>query len=82
MQRWEYRSVRLVYDYAPEVNDWVQSGGDSGQVGWEAILNAHGRDGWELVGFGPQLTTAKGDGPVAHVVDRFRLVFKRPLADA
>jgi hypothetical protein len=79
MQRWEYRAVRIVYDYSDDVHDWLETGGDRSRVGWSAILNAYGQDGWELVGFSPQLTTGKGDGPVMTVVDRFRLVFKRPV---
>ena len=40
-QRWEYRTLRL------DVEGWISPGVDPARV--EAELDAHGRDGWELV---------------------------------
>ena len=80
MQRWEYRTVRVEYDYSADVGGWVESGGDRQVVGWDAILNAYGVDGWELVGFSPQLSTVRRETNPQHVSDQFRLVFKRPVS--
>jgi len=81
MQRWEYKAMRVEYDYS-DTKGWVETGKDEKIVGWDAILNAQGQEGWELVGFSPQLTKLKGEDHTHHVVDVFRLVFKRPLPEA
>ena len=62
-ERWEYRTVKL------DVAGWLGPKVDSVRI--DAELNAHGREGWELVS---AFDVNQGHGSTSALV----LLFKRP----
>ncbi len=67
-QLWEYR-VELLHDAR---RGWYQLWEDREIAALSDLLNERGREGWELVWYGPS------PFPAADPVPRFLAVFKRP----
>jgi hypothetical protein len=78
MTKWEHRTITIKYDRKRHKN-WVMERGEKAPlVGLQAILEAYGSEGWELVSLNPEhYDVSPGFGtwhmdPVVH-----RATFKR-----
>jgi hypothetical protein len=80
MAVWDYRTVRIVYD-AKRKKNWVLQGGEEALVGMQAILDAYGNDGWELVVLAPEaFEISVGFGKWYQDPAAYRATFKRPVS--
>jgi hypothetical protein len=79
MGNWEYLTFRIGYD-RKEHKDWViRYKGKPSLVGLQAILEAHGEVGWELVSLDLERSVAvAGIGKWAIEPVTYRVTFKRP----
>jgi len=78
---WDYRTVRIVYD-AKRKKDWVLQTGQQALTGMQAILDAYGQDGWELVALAPEaFEISAGLGKWYQDPVAYRATFKRRVSD-
>ena len=80
-KRWKYLTVSIKYE--KKHKDWVVEYAERPPlVGLQAILEAYGSDGWELVGLNPdQLQAFPGFGKWYVEPAVYRATFKRPVGD-
>ena len=79
MGKWEYLTLRIRYDRKKHKN-WVLEYADKPPlVGLQAILEAHGSRGWELVSLNPERFQAFAGFGKWYIEPRaYRATFKRP----
>ena len=79
MQKWEHRTIRIGYDKKKH-KDWVLERAEGPPlVGLQAVLEAYGSAGWELVSLHPdELLAAPGFGKWYVDPGSYRATFKRP----
>lgn len=82
MTIWEYRTLRISYDKKEHKNWVVKYAGEPPLVGLQAILEAHGSHGWELVSLDVERMEA-GVGMGKYHIEpvTYRATFKRPKED-
>ena len=80
MTKWEYRTFSIRYNKKKH-KDWVvKTAKGSLLIGLQAILTAHGVDGWELVGLNPDFYETFAGFAKWHVEPViYRATFKRPV---
>ena len=81
MGKWEYLTFSISYD--KKHKNWVVQYADKPPlVGLQAILEAYGSHGWELVNLGPEhLQASPGFGKWYVEPEVYRATFKRPVED-
>ena len=79
MSKWKYSAITIHYDRKNH-KDWViERAGGSLLIGLQAILDAYGAEGWELVGLHPDGFVAyPGFGRWDLEPRIYRATFKRP----
>ena len=81
-QRWEYRTISINYDKKKHKNWVVEYDEKPALVGLQAILEAYGARGWELVALNPDhLQAFPGFGKWYIEPAVYRATFKRPAED-
>ena len=79
MPKWEYHTIRIRYDKKKHKNWVVEFAEKPPLVGLDAILNAYGSAGWELISLDPEhLTAIPGFGKWFIEPGGYRATFKRP----
>ena len=80
MGKWEYITIRINYEKKKH-KDWVvEYASRSPVVGLQAILEAYGSEGWELVNLDPDhLEAYPGFGKWYIEPAVYRATFKRPV---
>ncbi len=53
MAKWEYRTIIIGYDKKKHKNWVLERAGEAPLVGLQAVLDAYGSAGWELVSLSP-----------------------------
>jgi hypothetical protein len=82
MGKWEYRTIGINYDKKTYKNWVVEYTERPPLVGLQAILEAHGSDGWELVSLNPEHFQAfPGFGRWYIEPGVYRATFKRYVED-
>lgn len=78
MAKWEYRTITIKYD--KKSKNWTYALADTPPlVGLQAVLEAHGARGWELVSLYPDhLEVFPGFGKWYIEPAAYRATFKRP----
>jgi hypothetical protein len=81
MEKWEYLTFRI--DYNKKQKNWMVERADRPPlVGLQAILEAHGSRGWELIGLQPDRFDAEpGFGTWHARPAAYRATFKRRIDD-
>lgn len=81
MPEWEYRTLRAEYD--KKRKKWVVKFGESPPlVGLQAILDAYGAQGWELVSLNPEhFQVVAGLGQWYVEPEVYRATFKRAVGE-
>jgi hypothetical protein len=79
MGQWEYRTIRIRYDRKEHKNWVVERTGKPPLVGLQAVLDAYGSRGWDLVSLGPERFQAYA-GFAKWIIEpaAYRATFKRP----
>ena len=79
MGKWEYRTISINYDRKRHKNWVVEYAEKPPLIGLQAILQAYGADGWELVSLHPDhLQAIAGFGKWHIEPGIYRATFKRP----
>ena len=79
MGKWEYHTIRIRYDKKEHKNWVVEFAEKPSLVGLDAILNAYGAAGWELISLDPErLEAYPGFGKWSIEPGGYRATFKRP----
>jgi hypothetical protein len=82
MGKWEHRTISIHYDKKTHKNWVVQYAERPPLVGLQAILEAYGSDGWELVSLNPEhLQVIPGFGKYYIEPGVYRATFKRSVED-
>jgi len=82
MPKWEYHTIRIRYDKKGHKNWVVEFAGKPPLVGLDAILNAYGSAGWELISLDPErLEAIPGFGKWFIEPGGYRATFKRSVGD-
>jgi hypothetical protein len=82
MGQWECLTVRINYDWKKHRNWVVEYAEKPPLVGLQAILEAYGSHGWELVSLNPEYFQAFAGLGKWHIEPRvYRATFKRPVED-
>ena len=81
MNKWEHPTFTASYD--KKRKDWVIEYDDHpALVGLQAILEAYGAEGWELVNMAPDHSQAYPGWGAWHIEpDTYRATFKRLVGD-
>ena len=81
MTKWEYRTIRV--DYDKKHKNWVVEYAESPPlIGLQAILEAHGSRGWELVSLEAEhFQIFPGFGKWYMEPAAYRATFKRSVED-
>ena len=78
MRKWEYLTVCINYDKKKHKNWVIEYAGRPPLVGLQAILEAYGSDGWELLSLNPDhLQAFPGFGKWYIEPGVYRATFKR-----
>ena len=79
MRKWEYNTISIGYD--KKYKNWVIEYADQPPlVGLEAVLEAYGQQGWELVSLQPvRFQAFPGFGKWYVEPEAYRATFKRPV---
>ena len=82
MGKWEHRTISIHYDKKTHKNWVVKYAERPPLVGLQAILEAYGSDGWELVSLNPEhLQAFPGFGKYYIEPGVYRATFKRSVED-
>lgn len=77
MAAWEYRTISL--NYNKKRKTWVAGDIEEAPTGIQAILDAYGAQGWELVSLTPERFQAYPDWGMWGIEPvRYRGTFKKP----
>jgi hypothetical protein len=78
--KWEYRTISIAYD-GQKQKDWVLEYRERPPlVGLQAILDAYGSRGWELMTLNPErLRAVAGFGEWHFEPRSYRATFRRPV---
>jgi hypothetical protein len=81
--RWEYRTISITYDRRKQ-KDWVAEYAERPPlVGFNAILEAYGSRGWELISLNLERLQAFAGFGGWHIEPRaYRATFRRLVGDA
>jgi hypothetical protein len=79
---WEYRTISITYDRRKQ-KDWVAEHPERlPLVGFQAILEAYGSRGWELMSLNLERLRAVAGFGEWHIEPRsYRATFRRPVED-
>jgi hypothetical protein len=79
---WEYRTISITYDRRKQ-KDWVAEYPERPPlVGFEAILEAYGSGGWELMSLNIERSWAAAGLGGWHIEpESYRATFRRPAED-
>ena len=80
MVKWEYRTLQIRYDRKKHKNWVVERAEEPPLVGLQAIVDAHGTRGWELVSLDPEYFEIYAGFTKWHMEPEvYRATFKRPI---
>jgi hypothetical protein len=82
MEKWKHLTISIKYDGKKHKNWVVEHAEKPPLVGLQAILEAYGSRGWELVSLNPERFQAFPGFARWHIEPRvYRATFKRPVED-